>query len=205
MKSYPSIPSNPKKLDREYIVFDKLDGSNIRAEWSKKRGFYKFGSRNQLLSEEQTILYPSIDLIKEKYEESIRQSFINYGVDRGICFFEYFGLNSFAGSHTDPVDEMNIVIIDVNPYKKGIIPPEEFLDFTQGMDIPNVVLEGKLTPEIINDIRNGRLDGMTSIEGVVAKAKGIRHNGMVKIKTYQWLDKLKTFCNNDEKLFNRLK
>jgi len=44
MKSYPSIPGKHTN-GIPLTVFDKLDGSNIRAEWSKKRGFYKFGTR----------------------------------------------------------------------------------------------------------------------------------------------------------------
>ena len=46
MKQYPSIPGL-KELEklkgRKIYVFDKIDGSNIRAEWNPKKGFYKFG------------------------------------------------------------------------------------------------------------------------------------------------------------------
>ena len=51
MKSYRSIPFANKIPENEtFYVFDKLDGSNIRAEWNPKKGFYKFGSRSQLLT-----------------------------------------------------------------------------------------------------------------------------------------------------------
>ena len=43
MKQYPTIPKTIQSID--IIAFDKLDGSNIRAEWNPKKGFYKFGSR----------------------------------------------------------------------------------------------------------------------------------------------------------------
>lgn len=121
-----------------------------------------------------------------------------------MCFFEYFGPNSFAGGHTDPVEKMDIVLIDVNPYKKGIMPPEEFLEFSTGMEIPTVLHTGKIDKEFIQNVRNSELTGLT-LEGVVMKAIGVKHNGMCKIKTKKWLDKLKEFCNNDPKLFNRLK
>jgi len=39
VKTYPSIDA--KICDGQYYVFDKLDGSNIRAEWSKKQQLYK--------------------------------------------------------------------------------------------------------------------------------------------------------------------
>ncbi len=203
MKSYPSIPTKIN-FKHTYVLFDKLDGSNIRVEWSEKKGFYKFGSRNQLLTEQQKTLYPSIEVIKEKYEEAIDTAFRRMRAQSGICFFEYFGPNSFAGNHSDPVEKMDAVLFDVNPYKKGILPPEQFLKFSEGMETPKILFEGKLNQEIITSIREHTLEGIT-LEGVVAKAKGIRHNGMTKIKTRKWLDKLKEFCNNDPVLFNRLK
>jgi len=203
MKSYPSIPH---KIDwkLKYIAFDKLDGSNIRAEWSKKRGFYKFGSRTQLLNEQQTSLYPSIDIIKGKYEDGVATMFKNMGYDRGICFFEYFGPNSFAGSHSDPVQDMDAVLIDVNPYKKGIIPANEFLEVTRGMEVPDVLYTGVLDEEFVDSVKDSTLPGMT-LEGVVIKAVDKKHNSMAKIKSRKWLDMLKEYCNNDPKLFNRLK
>lgn len=203
MKSYPSIPRKVN-FELKYIAFDKLDGSNIRAEWSKKKGFYKFGSRTQLLSEQQTALYPSIDLIKDKYENDVATMFKNMGQDRGICFFEYFGPNSFAGSHSDPVEDMDAVLIDVNPYKRGIIPAEEFLEVTQGMHVPDVLHRGILDWDFVDSVKDSTLPGMT-LEGVVVKAIGKKHNAMAKIKSRKWLDMLKDYCDNDPKLFNRLK
>lgn len=50
MKSYPSISKNPL-LNKEVYLFDKLDGSNIRAEWGSKQGFHKFGSLTKLIDE----------------------------------------------------------------------------------------------------------------------------------------------------------
>lgn len=49
MKDYPSIPGSSKAPQLPCIAFKKYDGSNIRAEWSKKRGWYKFGTRTQLI------------------------------------------------------------------------------------------------------------------------------------------------------------
>lgn len=60
MKTYPSI-STQVDFSLSYCVFDKLDGSNLRAEWSPKRGFYKFGSRTQLLTPDQATLWPAQD------------------------------------------------------------------------------------------------------------------------------------------------
>ena len=43
MKGYPSIPREVQHSLNVY-AFDKLDGSQIRAEWTQKNGFFKFGS-----------------------------------------------------------------------------------------------------------------------------------------------------------------
>lgn len=203
MKSYPSIPT---KIDfnKEYIAFDKLDGSNIRAEWSKKKGFYKFGSRTQLLSETQTMLYPSIEIIRDKYEEEITKKCLELEYERVVCFFEYLGPNSFAGSHTDPIESMDAILIDLNPYKKGILPPEEFLKITQNMDTPRVLYRGTVDEDFIEKVRDNRLLGLSG-EGVVLKAIGEKHHTMAKVKTREWLDRLREYCDNDPKLFNRLK
>jgi len=126
MKAYPSIDFtfDPKTI---YHFFDKLDGSNIRAEWSPKQGFNKFGSRTQLLTPEQVKLYPSIEAFKEKYADALHARLLKSKTERSVVFFEWVGPNSFAGSHPDPVELMQPIVIDVAFYKKGILPPEKFL------------------------------------------------------------------------------
>lgn len=47
MKQYPSIDHVIRS--GKFYLFDKHDGSNIRAERSKKQSFYKFGIRTRLL------------------------------------------------------------------------------------------------------------------------------------------------------------
>lgn len=45
MKQYPHIEYANKNLGDKIWAFNKYDGSNIRLEWSQKRGFYKFGTK----------------------------------------------------------------------------------------------------------------------------------------------------------------
>lgn len=206
MKAYPSITT---KIDfsKSYHLFDKLDGSNIRAEWSPKQGFYKFGSRTQLLTPDQTVLYPSIERFKEVYGDALSSRFSKARFERSVCFFEWFGPNSFAGSHPDPHSEMKPVLIDIDVYKKGIMPPEKFIDFTSGLEIPPLLHVGRVSEEMFQSVRTGELEGMT-FEGVVGKGDFSQREGgpiMFKIKSNAWLDKLKTICNGDEALFQRLK
>ena len=72
MKEYPSILSANDLLARSgdylgqsFVAFDKLDGSNIRAEWDRKRGWHRFGSRRRLLDASDPLLGQAIQLILE--------------------------------------------------------------------------------------------------------------------------------------------
>jgi hypothetical protein len=51
VKEYPSLLSaddllarSGDHLGRPFVAFDKLDGSNIRAEWDRKKGWHRFGT-----------------------------------------------------------------------------------------------------------------------------------------------------------------
>ncbi len=207
MKTYPSITT---KIDfsKSYHIFDKLDGSNIRAEWSPKQGFYKFGSRTQLLTPDQVPLYPSIDSFKNKYSEELSSRFSKAKYERAVCFFEWLGPQSSFGSHHDAVEDMNPILIDIAVYKNGLMPPEKFIDFTDGLEIPKLLHVGKVSEDMFQSVRNRTLPGMT-FEGVIGKLKPIDKGScepiMFKIKSNDWLDKLRSLCNGDEALFNRLK
>jgi hypothetical protein len=206
MKSYPSISS---KIDfgDEYIVFQKLDGSNIRAEWSKKQGFYKFGTRTRLLGEDQPMLLPSKDLILEKYGDELEYRFKNAKYERAITFFEYYGPKSFAGNHEyDDINNgnMDVTMIDISPYKQGIMAPQDFLDFCDGISHPIVVQYGKINKKWVDSVRDGYFLDI-SFEGVVLKSKTSKKFKSCKVKTKQWLNKLREHCNGNEQLFNKLK
>ena len=209
MKAYPSITT---KIDfsKRFYLFDKLDGSNIRAEWSPKKGFYKFGSRTQLLTPDQTTLYPSIDKINSFVGSTgieISSKLSKLTKESAVCFFEWVGPNSFAGSHTDPIEDMRVVLIDVALYKKGMMSPERFIEHFTDFDTPAVLHLGKITEELFQQVRRSELPGIT-FEGVIAKEAGCNKDGrhdMAKIKTNAWLDKLKGFCGDNQELYNRLK
>jgi hypothetical protein len=66
MKQYPSIPKEIRH-DLYCYLFSKLDGSNIRAEWNSKKGFYKFGTKHQLIDEKSMPFGQAIPLLKDKY------------------------------------------------------------------------------------------------------------------------------------------
>lgn len=124
MKQYPSIPHKIRNISA--YVFDKLDGSNVRAEWQSKKGFWKFGSRTRLLGTDQPWINKADDLIKQKYGDDLGRVFKDQRYERAIAFFEFWGPKSFIGHHEEQ-DEHTVTLIDVNPYKKGITPPDDFI------------------------------------------------------------------------------
>lgn len=204
MKSYPSITKDMRP-DVYIYAFDKLDGSNIRAEWNSKKGFYKFGSRNQLIDENTKPLGKAIKILKEKFEEDFAMVAKEQKWRDALCFFEFHGPNSFAGQHKDD-EEQTLTLIDVNPYKEGILEPVQFIKLFKHLDIPKVLFEGHITTEFVDKVKNSTLDGMTD-EGVVCKGandKKTKMPIMFKIKSRGWLERLKTYCNGNEALFNKL-
>lgn len=204
MKSYPSITKEIRH-DIYIYAFDKLDGSNMRAEWNSKKGFYKFGTRTQLIDEKTLPFGRAIPLIKEKFEEDLTLVFEERKWKDAICFFEYHGPSSFAGNHNFD-EKMTVTLIDVNPYKQGLLPPTEFIECFKHLDIPKVCYEGHVNTELFDKVKQSTLKGMT-FEGVVCKGandKLTKAPIMFKIKSKAWLDKLREYCKGDEKLFERL-
>jgi hypothetical protein len=204
MKSYPSICK--EIMDVPVYVFDKLDGSNIRAEWDKKKGFWKFGSRNVLLDKSHEFLGSSVDLIKSQEEQFMKTVNENKWL-KGVAFFEFYGLNSFAGFHVKE-DPKKVTLIDIMPFNEGILNPDEFYNLFHGIiDVPRLICwAGRINSYSIEEIKTRRQGGIT-FEGVVCKAKKkkkIDTPFMFKIKTYDWLNKLKNHCKDDEKLFRNL-
>ncbi len=213
MKKYPSIVGQAVG-SIDMTVFDKLDGSNIRAEWSMKRGFYKFGTRNRMIDQTDTHLGKAVLLVKEKYGPALTEIFKAKAkrapmFQRGVvCFFEFFGPRSFAGQHAKD-DRHDVVLFDISPNKAGILPPKDFLKLTKGLHIPDVLYKGRIGKEFIDSVRNSTLEGMT-FEGVVCKAANpnrrvTSHPLMFKVKSNAWIEKLRENCDGDTELFERLK
>ena len=202
MKSYPSIGKQYNN-NQLYYIFDKLDGSNMRAEWCPKRGFYRFGSRRNLIDNDTPILGESISLFMEKYSKELSYRYKDLKYKSVITFFEFFGENSFAGQHSEE-DDKQTKLIDIAPFKKGILPPEKFLDVTEGLDIANFLGIRKIDDELLLDVKSGNLLGM-SFEGIIAKAMTEKGLHMVKLKNQDWIRKLAIKYGDNSQLFNQLK
>lgn len=190
MKHYPEISSVIQR-DVDVYVFEKLDGSNIRAEWSPKRGFYKFGTRKRLLGEDDPLFGEAIGLVR-KQEETLAKIFRGKNFEKAVAYFEYLGENSFAGLHeTEP---HRVVLLDVDVFKKGFMTPNEFLRAFDGqVEIPKFIHFGKMNHEIEDEIRRGTFSGM-SFEGVVCKSNPPKKWSLpvlFKVKNQAWIDRVK--------------
>lgn len=201
MKTYPSIRREIRNTP--IYAFDKLDGSNIRVEWTRKRGFSKYGSRKCLIDSGHEFLGESIELFQEKYERDLHDIFKKERYEKSTCFFEFYGENSFAGRHED--EKHTVTLIDVAPYKKGILEPREFLRLFDSLEIPKLLYRGNANQDFVSLVRERKLEGMT-FEGVVCKAKSGRTPMplMFKIKSNDWIQRLRDFCRGDDKLFQEL-
>lgn len=204
MIEYPTIPYKDecKFLRRmrggaKVFVFDKLDGSNVRAEWTRKNGLFKFGTRRRLLGPEEQPIGQAIPLIHHKYEEAIAAAAKALHVPRLTAFFEFYGPNSFAGTHQN--EQHKVTILDVAT-DEGIIPAKLFLKLFSGVEVPDLLYEGVWDPAIEKQVIEGTYPGMT-FEGVIAK--GVPPM-MFKLKSQAWFDKLKAYCKGDAKLYANL-
>lgn len=203
MKDYPSI-SGRYEIGKRIIAYDKIDGSQIRVEWSAKKGFYKFGTRTQLIDESASIFGEAISLAKTKYEEPLSEIFNKQHWKRVVAFFEFHGEKSIAGWHDR--EPHKVTLFDIAYENKGLLEPEKFCEIFKYVDIPKVLYKGEITEEFVKSVRENSLDGI-SLEGIVAKGKcespGLPY--MCKIKTHKWLDLLKEKCNGNTAMFEKLK
>ena len=83
MKAYPKIPGSKNCPSDHCIAFEKYDGSNLRWEWSKKRGFYKFGTRRRLFDHTDTVFSEAIPIFMNKYSKDLDVLFKKHKELRG--------------------------------------------------------------------------------------------------------------------------
>ena len=143
-------------------------------------------------------------LICTKYEDDLSKTFRDARFDRAIVFFEFFGPQSFAGRHTE--EEHDVVLFDVNPYKKGILPPADFLKLVGHLHVPPILYRGNVTQEFEESVLASTLEGM-SFEGVVCKTKNPKRTPMpvmFKIKSRAWRERLRVYCAGNNELYRKL-
>lgn len=202
MKTYPSIDREVRNTP--IYAFDKLDGNNIRAEWSRKKGFWKFGSRKRLLDESDELIGEAQQLVLDKYEENLSRIFRDQRWQKAIAFFELHGPRSFIGQH-HPEDQKTVTLFDVAGDKKGLLEPRTFLRTFDKVETAPLLYQGNANSLFVAEVEEGRLEGMT-FEGVVCKGKYVSPGRplMFKVKNRAWIEKVRAHCHGDEKLFQEL-
>jgi len=204
MKSYPSIDTRVAQGE-PLIVFDKLDGSNIRAEWDPRRGFYQFGTRTRVIDASAPVFGEAIGLIQNGPGEALHAALRANKWKYALAFFEFHGPGSFAGEHA--AEPHTVTLIDVAADKRGLLEPTTFRQLFAGVvDTPRVLHAGPVDEALLARVRASELAGMT-FEGVVCKgayaSPGLPR--MFKVKSQRWLDRLRVRCGGDEALFERLR
>jgi hypothetical protein len=198
MKEYPSIPKVLNDfLGRDCIAFRKYDGTNIRVEWARKRGWYKFATRGYLFDKTDKN-FGNVVGIFEKSNEALEKAIKdNYPkADSAIVFMEYLGPYSFAGLHDPGIlqvennDPKELVLFDVNIHKRGFVSPLDFVSKFGHIRSAEVVYKGKLTEDFIELVRQ---KSYAIDEGVVCKGGDGHNRWMCKVKTWEYLKKIQKF------------
>lgn len=203
MLEYPSI-QHEVVSGRPVFVFDKLDGSLVRAEWTKKRGLYKFGRKNGLLDDQVPVLRDHAVPLMQALDADLTRIFAKQRWDRAVAFFEFTGSKSFAGWH-DTDDTYSVHLIDV-AVNNEFLPSKQFVKlFEDAVPTARLLYHGNFTVPLKEEISAGQLEGMT-FEGVVAKGEPLKRGGlplMFKWKSLPWLQKLRCVCSSDEEYERR--
>ena len=203
MKSYPSIVRvDQAGWDRDLYTFDKLDGSNLRFEWSRKTGWFKFGTRKRLIDKNDPMFGPAIPLFMETLAEPIAEIARNEKWINVVAFAEFWGKKSLAGRH-NPNDPKTLTLFDVSIYRHGMLGPKEFLNHFKYLPIPNFLGVQKWDRAFVERVRNSDFDKIT-FEGVVGKSGDYDDLTLVKCKTNNWFDAIRRLYSEDEakKLIN---
>lgn len=199
MKSYASIPKwNTDHYGKFVYGFEKIDGSNFRAEWDRKlskksrftHGFKKFGTRKEAIHVKSPF-FEAVDIFKRKMSKELDEIFrtdkVFRNIDRITVFGEFFGESSFAGTHQwdEPHD---IKIYDVFLYKKDYLPPSDFMKVFEHIDTPRFIMKLCFNEYVVSQVELGMFDLR---EGAVFKGVEEGKVFMFKIKTNRWLNRVK--------------
>jgi len=202
MKHYRSIEKNVHDYIGQHVFgFDKIDGSNFCAEWNKKlskksqftNGFGKFGTRTETIKNASNPFTEAVNIFMDKYSGPLDKIFCENKLFRGIdtitVYGEFAGYLSFAGQHNWIYEEnFDVTIFDMFLYKKDFVKPTDFIDLFEHLGIPKVVTKGLLDEQTINDI----ISNIYHLkEGVVLKGVSEGKVWMVKVKTQEWLNKIR--------------
>lgn len=202
MKQYPSIPAGAI-AGVPVHVFPKYDGSNVRAEWTRKQGWRQFGSRRRVLAPGTLLGTRAKPLMLDTYGDDLARIFRAQRWDRVVAFFEFFGPRSFAGLHHED-DAQEVMLLDVAVHRRGLLPPDTVRALCAGLKLPPLLHHGPFTEAMAQQVRDGVFPGQT-LEGIVAKGP-LKTPGRplsFKVKSAAWLAALRKKCASEEEFVRR--
>lgn len=201
MKEYWSIQGPTKAPQSPCIAFYKYDGSNFRAEWSRKRGWYKFGTRRTIIDESSEQFGPAIKVFLDTYGDNIPRVLKDNKdykhAERITTYCEYFGPSSIGMFHD--WDELHtigeVVLFDINVHKRGFVLPRNFIKHFGHLKTANVIYEGNFNKQFVQDVWDGKYDVKEGVvvKGVLPRDKGRPEHGlwMAKCKTKWWFEEIR--------------
>jgi hypothetical protein len=194
---YQKIPNTFNCPLKKCIAFEKYDGTNIHWVLTPQFGWIDYGTRRDRFpfnlegSKRFEQAHPELAGVDNMWDLGGKiESYLvsTYpSANEIMVFTEYFGPNSFAGTH-QPGDEMNLVIFDVQ-IDGALLPPEEFVTTFKDFNIARVIFKGKYSGQLFVDVRAGKY-GVR--EGIVVKGVVDGKIYMAKIKTDEYLERLKS-------------
>lgn len=171
-------------------VFEKLDGSNLRFEWTKKKGWSKFGTRRRLFDETDLVFGGAIELFLNTLADDLERVIREEGYKHVVAFAEFWGDGSFAGNHLD--EEHRLSLFDIVADKKGILPPNEYLKKVYdrvGDNKAEYLGQHNWNEDLVRRVEEGTFEGQT-FEGVVGKYKDKSRVVLLKAKSSSWKAKV---------------
>ena len=188
MKEYPSIVAAHGQQFAEFDahLFEKLDGQNVRAQWSAKTGWYKFGSRHRLVELSDPEYGPAVEHFHAELGAPLAALAKKTRARSLTVFMEWFGPTSLGGFHT-PGEELSLAVFDAFDPQKGFLSPNEFRKlFEDAVPTPRYLGPQRWTRGYVQRVRAGEVE--SSFEGVVAKNYLGTRFQLSKAKTQAWLD-----------------
>jgi len=187
MKTYPSIKRfrADRHLGFQGHTFAKIDGSNLRFEWEPKRGWFRFGSRRRVISEDHETFGIAMDMFLQKFAEHFEKWAVKQKWSGITVYCEFWGTNSFAGEH-DVDDDKFLTPVDIAIYKRGMMDTSGFLK--KFGDIFDLRYLGFQTWDqgFVDQVEDSSYPGM-AFEGVVGK-NGTGHERIgIKLKSKAWI------------------
>jgi hypothetical protein len=172
------------------FIFDKLDGTSHRSEWSKKRGWYKHGLRHTRNDENNPLSF--FASVPELFEIRLAEDLARICRDQRwmnvVVFYEYWGAKSLAGFHV--LDDPKFLTVFDVAVDDEILDPATFRKAFED-EVPTARFLGRQnwTRGYVDLVRKGEVEGVTS-EGVVAKAVVRKEIVRAKAKTQTWIDRI---------------